>query len=221
MISLGENHASYLPSTLLSKKVKIFNEQCVALLPYLRSACSLQEICTEKSFDTSLQQMCKVIEPTIVHCRNGLSDASREQHKKIEEELVNSQGFTLLDVEILRESEERRGTELGKMLRIHKHPSDPKPEYVVEMLKRIIFSGANQDKFLLVNFPFSPEQASYFESCCAKISAIVYTSANKGEKCVEVPGNMAVANLDAVFQKDFRLKIMREWDQEQFRAFLG
>jgi hypothetical protein len=32
---------------------------------------------------------------------------------------------------------------------------------------------------------------------------------------------MAVANLDAVFQKDFRLKTMREWDQEQFSAFLG
>ena len=221
MISLGEKHSGYLPSTILSKKIKLFNERCVSLLPYLRSSCSLHEICTEKTFDTALQQICKVVEPVIVHVRNGLSEASREQNRQIEQELVKSQGFTLLDVEVLRESEERRCTELGKQLKLHKHPSDPKPQYVVEMLKRCIFNGCDDDKFLLVNFPLSPEQAQYFEEQCAKISAIVYCSANKGEKCVEVPGNIAVANLDAVFQKDFRLKTMREWDQEQFRAFLG
>jgi hypothetical protein len=221
MIQLGEGHAGYLPSTLLSKKIKMFNERCVSLLPYLRKACSLHEICTEKTFETACQQICKVVEPTIIHCRNGLSEASKEQQKAIEEELVNSQGFKLLDVEVLRESEEKRCTELGKCLKMHKHPSDPKPSHVVEMLKRCIFNGGCDDKFLLVNFPLSPEQANFFESQCAKISAIVYTSANKGEKCVEVPGNMAVANLDAVFQKDFRLKTMREWDAEQFSAFLG
>jgi cupin superfamily acireductone dioxygenase involved in methionine salvage len=101
--------------------------------------------------------MCKVIEPTIIHCRNGLSEASKEQHKQIEHELVHAQGFKLLDVEVLRESEELRGTELGKMLRMHKHPSDPKPKFIVELLKRVIFSGSSDNKFLLVNFPLSPE----------------------------------------------------------------
>jgi len=164
MIQLGEGHAGYLPSTLLSKKIKMFNERCVSLLPYLRKACSLHEICTEKTFETACQQICKVVEPTIIHCRNGLSEASKEQQKAIEEELVNSQGFKLLDVEVLRESEEKRCTELGKCLKMHKHPSDPKPSHVVEMLKRCIFNGGCDDKFLLVNFPLSPEQASFFES---------------------------------------------------------
>lgn len=90
------------------------------------------------------------------------------------------------------------------------------------MIKRIIFSGcAGDDKFLLVNFPLSPEQASYFEQHCCSISAIIYASANKDEKCIEVPGNMAVANLDAVFQKEFRLKTMSEWDSECFDKHMG
>jgi len=124
-------------------------------------------------------------------------------------------------VEALRESEERRGTDLGKLLRVAKQPSDPKPVHVVEMLKRVIFAGGSDSKFLLVNFPLSPEQAAFFEANCASITAIVYASANKGERTVEVPGNMAVASLDAVFQKDFRLRTMREWDAEQFNGLLG
>ena len=131
------------------------------------------------------------------------------------------QGFVLLDVDALRLSEEVRGTDLGRDLKQNRSPSDPKPVHVVEMLKRVIFSGSEGNKFLLTNFPISPDQSAYFEAHCCKIAAIVYASANKGEKIVEVPGNMAVATLDAIFQKDFRLKTMREWDHDQYQAFLG
>jgi len=172
--------------------------------------------------DSAFKALCKVVEPQIVHCRDGLSEQSKAAHKTIEENLVSQHGFKLIDVDMLRECEERRGTELGRSLRMNKTPVDPEPVHVVEMIKRIIFSGCPGDnKFLLVNFPLSPEQAAFFEKQCCKISAIIYASANQGEKCIEVPGNMAVANLDAVFQKDFRLKTMREWDSEHFKQHMG
>jgi hypothetical protein len=49
----------------------------------------------------------------------------------------------------------------------------------------------------------------------------VYASANKDEPSVEVGGNLAVANLDAVFQKQYRLKTMREWSPETFKNVMG
>lgn len=145
-------------------------------------------------------ELCKMIEPCVIHCRDGLSEQSKNAHREMEEELCTSHGFKLIDVDVLRELEERRGTDLGRNLRMSKQPTDPEPVHIVEMIKRIVFSGCpGDDKFLLTNFPLSPEQAAFFEEHCCKIQAIVYASANKGEKCVEVPGNLAVANLDAVF----------------------
>jgi hypothetical protein len=168
MISLGVNAPGYLPSALLSKKIKLFNERCVTLLPYLKKECNLREINTEKTFDAAFADLCKVIEPCVVHCRDGHAEQSKTLHKTIEENLCSDHGFKMIDIDVLRECEERRGTDLGRSLRMSKSPTDPEPVHVVEMIKRIIFSGCpGDDKFLLCNFPLSPEQAAYFEKeCC-------------------------------------------------------
>lgn len=168
-----------------------------------------------------------MIEPTIVHVRsNQLSDSSKAAHSEIETRLLENEGFKLLDVEQLRASEERRGTSLGLELRNCKDSMDPNPVHIVEMLKKVIFSGNAKDcKFMLKNFPTCPEQAEYFEKCCAKITAIVYAAGSgmKGDsRTIEVDQNgLGLHSLDAVFQKDFRLKTMREWDNAQFKTFLG
>lgn len=78
---------------------------------------------------------------------------------------------------------------------------------------------------MLKNFPLSPEQASFFEKECAKITAIVFAAGSGGkgdQRTIEVDQNgLGIASLDAIFQKDFRLKTMREWDNEQFKSILG
>jgi len=84
MIQLGAGHVNYLPSSLLSKKIRLFNERCVTLLPYLRELTCLQEINTEQTFEASLVQMCKCVEPIVLHCRSAHSEASKETRHDIE-----------------------------------------------------------------------------------------------------------------------------------------
>lgn len=78
---------------------------------------------------------------------------------------------------------------------------------------------------MLRNFPKSPEQANYFEKQCAKITAMVFAAGPGGkadQRTIEVDqSQIRDHSLDTVFQKDFRLKTMREWDKEQFKSFLG
>lgn len=62
MIAVGTNSPSYLPSALLSKKIKMYNEHCMTLKPYLKSATNLREINTEKTIDAAFKELCKVVE---------------------------------------------------------------------------------------------------------------------------------------------------------------
>lgn len=58
----------------------------------------------------------------------------------------------------------------------HGHDCLHDANMVVEILKRIIYSGNGCDKFLLVGFPEEIHQADSFEKHCATISAIIYTT---------------------------------------------
>jgi hypothetical protein len=47
MINLGKDHPNYLPSSILSKKIKKFHDSAVKLIPYLRDQTNLYEVDTE------------------------------------------------------------------------------------------------------------------------------------------------------------------------------
>lgn len=82
-------------------------------------------------------------------------------------------------------------------------------EMIVRMLRKIIYSGDGRDKFILSSFPDIIEQAKEFEKSCAQISAILY-AANK-DSVVEIKNNnLTLFNIDALFQKEFRLKTIRD-----------
>lgn len=94
-------------------------------------------------------------------------------------------------------------------------------EMIVRMLKKIIYSGqASSDKFILTSFPDIIEQAKEFETNCCKIAAIIYSTAE--DKIVEIKNNnLALFNIDSLFQKEFRLKTMSAWDWDAFQANLA
>lgn len=89
------------------------------------------------------------------------------------------------------------------------------------MLRNIIYSGIEgRDKFILSNFPENIEQAKEFEKSCAKISAIIYTTGD--EPTVEVTSsNLTLFNISSLYQKEFRLKTMKNWDLRTFQEHLG
>ena len=74
MIALGDQHPSYLPSSILSKKIRIFNERQLTLLPFLRSETNVKEINTELPLQTCFKDMCSYVEPTVLTISNSGSD---------------------------------------------------------------------------------------------------------------------------------------------------
>lgn len=79
-------------------------------------------------------------------------------------------------------------------------------EMIVRMLRKIIYSGSTNNKFILSSFPDIIEQAKEFEKNCATIDAIIYAS-NSADSYIEIKNNnLTLFNIDAMFQKEFRLK---------------
>jgi len=94
-------------------------------------------------------------------------------------------------------------------------------EIIVRMLRKIIYSGAQKsNKFILCSFPDIIEQAKEFEKNCAAITAVMY--ATNDDPVVEIKNNnLDLFNIDTLFQKEFRLKTMAEWDGAHFNSLIG
>lgn len=135
--------------------------------------------------------------------------------------LIENHGFFELDVNALIRDENERKTEIG--LEVLARVSAGKvisAELIVKMLKKIIYSGVEKDKFILTGFPETHEQALEFEQSCAKLTAIIYAAGN--EPVVEIMNNnIEMFSIDALFQKQFRLKTMKTWDETTFKEHLG
>ncbi len=91
-------------------------------------------------------------------------------------------------------------------------------EMIVRMLRKIIYSGDGRTRFILSSFPDIIEQAKEFEKSCAMISAIIYAASD--DPVVEIKNNnLTLFNIDALFQKEFRLKTVKNWNEEAFQEF--
>jgi hypothetical protein len=83
------------------------------------------------------------------------------------------------------------------------------------MLRKIIYSGDGRKKFILSSFPDIIEHAKEFEKSCATITSIIYATSD--DPIVEIKNNnLTLFNIDALFQKDFKLKTMSSWDEQRF-----
>lgn len=182
MIDLGKTSPQYLPSSILSKKIRIFYENAAKLLPYLRATTNFIELDTgAKTFEKSFKDLCAAVEPTVLGIRSyadGGGAGTDENLEQIMESLTQNWGYTEINVNELISLENERGTALskeflqsastGKMI-----PSDS----IVRMLRKVIYSGDGRNKFILSNgFPFTTEQSKEFEKSCASIAALIYSA---------------------------------------------
>ena len=72
--------------------------------------------------------------------------------------LIDTQGYFELDVNALIRDENERKTEIG--VEVLSRVSAGKvisPDLIVKMLKKIIYSGIDRDKFILTGFPDTNE----------------------------------------------------------------
>jgi adenylate kinase family enzyme len=175
---------------------------------------------TDRTFEKTMEDINKQVEPCVIHIRPGAN--SNILRKEITEKLSSKHGFFDLDINGLIRDENERKTAIG--IEMHQMVQSNRiipAEMIVRMLKKIIYSGqADLNKFILTSFPDIIEQAKEFEQNCSKIAAIIYSTTE--DSIVEIKNNnLSLFNIDSLFQKEFRLKTMCEWDYNIFNEKLG
>jgi len=127
-----------------------------------------------------------------------------------------------LDVNSLIRDENERKTAIGlEFLNMVAAGKIIPAEMIVRMLRKIIYAGDGLNTmYILSSFPDIIEQAKEFEKGCATISAIIYAS--QDDAVVEIKNNnLTLFNIDALFQKEFRLRTIKQWDVGQFSQILA
>jgi adenylate kinase family enzyme len=160
MLELGEANPGYVPSSILSKKIKKYHDDSKELLPFLAESTNLVDVNTDQALDKSMEEVYRNIEPLVIHVRPG-AGGGNELRREIVEKLSAEHGFVNLDVDKIQRGENERGTNVGKELQRLVEQSKVVPaETTVRMLNKIIYSGQpSQDKFILSSFPDIIDQA--------------------------------------------------------------
>ena len=88
MLAIGEGHADYVSSGILSKKIKEYNDSAKEFLPYLKSKIGedFTELNTEGTSKSVIEAVRKLYEPTIVHIKQGpdTHDLKKEITEKLQ-----------------------------------------------------------------------------------------------------------------------------------------
>lgn len=142
MINLGQGEDGYLASSILSKRIREFNENQKRLLPYLDSTTNLCRVNTEQPFDTTFSQLCAFVEPKILLIRQGGGDGAEAARDEIVAKLTGEQGFTELSVNYLLKEESARCTDIGReFVELNNAGKYFSSDMYVTMLRKNIYSG--------------------------------------------------------------------------------
>jgi len=89
------------------------------------------------------------------------------------------------------------------------------------MLRKFVYPGNKKEqRYVLTMFPETTDEAVEFEKNCSNFSAIVYAS--QDDPMVEIASsNLTLFNIDGLYNKKFKLRVMNQWDAVQFNELLG
>lgn len=69
MTTIGDNNPGYVPSSILSKKIRKFNEESAGLLPFFKENTNLIEVNSDQPLDKTLEVVYSHLEPLIIHIK--------------------------------------------------------------------------------------------------------------------------------------------------------
>ena len=228
MIKLAQTDSSYQASSILSKRVRQYNENARKLLPYLKQSTNLRNVNTEQKFDQAFQQLCAFVEPTVLLVRTGGGEEAHFRRIQIIASLKSTKGFNELNVfQLIKEETERHteiGREINQQISAGKDYQRDLDNLIVRMLKKIIYSGIDgRDKFILTDFPDTIKQAQEFEDHCAKITAVIFSAAGESNSSFTeiIDNGLSIESIDSLLEKEHRIKTMYGWDESTFNDHLG
>lgn len=133
--------------------------------------------------------------------------------------LTNNHGYAEVNVNELISLENERRTEIGKALLGLVSTGKMLPaELITRMLRKVVFSGDGRTKYILSGgFPFTVEHAKEFERNVSSISAVIYSAMQAEDSSISIRGNLAEFNIATLFQKDYRLRVITDWDEQNWQ----
>ena len=132
-MKLGEGHPRYVPSALLAQRIRKFNTESEALLPFFQSHTNLIEVDSDQPLDKALEAIYCQLEPLVIHVRPLVKFT--ELRNEIIQSLCGQHGFVHLDIHKIQKGAENRGTQLGQVYHALAAAGPPPPELAVDMLK--------------------------------------------------------------------------------------
>lgn len=113
-MNLGEQDPGYIASAVLAQRIRKYNEESDALLPFFKNYTNLIEVSSDQPLEKTLEAIYAEMEPVVIHVR------PQPKYAELRNEIINSlcaeHGFINLDIFKMQKGEENRGTNLGKML---------------------------------------------------------------------------------------------------------
>ena len=220
MLELPKDSTEYLPSAILSKKIRNFNEQGAKLLPLLKSTTNFLELDTSsQTFAKSFKDICTAVEPTVINVISH-GEGEDETFARMMETLTQ-EGYVRVPVNELISLENERKTDFGRIFMQNIATGKVIPsDQIVHFLRKVLYSGDGHKKYILTgDFPTSTEQVREFEKSCASISSVIY-SGSKREDMISynIPNNMLrVFETKSLFLKENRLQVVAEWDAQNWQ----
>lgn len=161
---------SQVPSTVLMQVVKDFYRNIKGTLELCKKMKVLRELqnSEEIALPKLIESAGELVRPEIILGR--CHEKGQELLEAMISDLVNAGGYMHLDVSNLRKEETARRTEVGaEMMQFAAKGKIIPADCTIKMLKRIIYSGSGQQRFVLTGFPEEVEQLKLLEETCARI----------------------------------------------------
>ena len=111
MIDLGEDDPNYVPSAILTHKIRKFHMEAAQLIPYFKTNGSFLEISTEQPLQNTLDEIYTIIEPLVIHVRPQVKLSELRDH--MIKSLVTEHNFINLDIAKIQRGNDQRQTDFG------------------------------------------------------------------------------------------------------------
>ena len=221
---LGSKNSEYVTPAILYKLLKEF----YPIGKEIENLCIKKKVpflAVENKEGMALKELQAIVaghvNPEILLVRsneNSREEGSEELLQGMMMEMKTNHQYKILDVPPMRKEEISRLTAIGEeMIQYTSKGKIIPAECTIKLLKKVIYSVAKHNKFILKGFPEEVDQLVLFEQMCGKIKREYYFYGKDQLKF----NNPSTATIETYMQREGRLTPLNDFDYEKINQYEG